>query len=71
MALTVEGRRNPVENRAPKVHPADELEVVRGVGLSFNYVEYRLVQHSDRPSDASDAQGLSSEHGEDERRHER
>lgn len=68
--LTVKGRRDPVEDCSPEVHPTDELQVVGRVGLTFDNVEYCFVQHGDGAGDACDTEGLGTEDGEDEGSHE-
>ena len=68
--LTVEGRCDPVQDCAPKVHPPDELEVVWRIRLTFDDVEYGLVQDRNRASDACDAEGLGTKDGENEGSHE-
>ena len=68
--LTVEGCCYPMQDCPPEVDPSDELEIVWGIRLTFDDVEYGLVQGRDRACDACDAEGLGTEDGENEGSHE-
>lgn len=46
--LTVKDSSDPMNNRCPEIHPANEVVVVRWLGFTIKNVEYGFVENRDR-----------------------